>query len=127
MAIGVRGVMMVGRQILLTGMLAFAGAPAVATASEGAVSAIERKIPEGPPSAMTNAEIAEHNEGLELRHPDFIKCRKIDIIGSLAKKARVCRTNEQWSESWEKGNRNVRDTAEAYAPKFIDCRNGGGC
>lgn len=101
-------------------------APAMA-AETGAAPSIERKIPEGPPSAMTNAEIAAHNEGLELRHPDFIKCRKIDIIGSLVKKARVCRTNEQWAASWQKGNANVRDTADALAPKFIDCRNNGGC
>lgn len=101
-------------------------APAMA-AETGAASPIERKIPEGPPSAMTNAEIAVHNEGLELRHPDFIKCRKIDIIGSLVKKARVCRTNEQWAASWQKGNTNVRDTADALAPKFIDCRQNGTC
>ncbi len=117
------------RTIMLTIAAAvIVAAPTLAAAGdEGVAPTIERKIPEGPPSAMTNAEIAEHNGGLDLRHPDFIKCRKIDIIGSLAKKARVCRTNEQWAESWEKGNRNVRDTADAFAPKFQDCRNGGGC
>lgn len=113
---------------LAIGSMAFALAPVAAQALDtGAAEPISRKIPDGPPSAMTNTEIAEHNAGLELRHPDFIKCRKIDIIGSLVKKARVCRTNEQWAESWQKGNTNVRDTAEAYAPKFQDCRNNGTC
>lgn len=108
--------------------LAFAAAPIAAqAANEGSAPAIVRKLPDGPPSAMTNAEIAAHNEGLELRHPDFIKCRKIEIIGSLVKKARVCRTNEQWAASWQKGNTNVRDTADAFAPKFMDCRNSGTC
>lgn len=112
---------------LISGAAALALAPAlVLAADEGAAPPVERKIPEGPPSAMTNAEIATHNEGLELRHPDFIKCRKIDMIGSLVKKARVCRTNEQWAASWQKGNQNVRDTTAAFAPKFQDCRNSGG-
>jgi hypothetical protein len=113
---------------LISGAAALAMTPAVAAAAdEGDAPPIERKIPEGPPSAMTNVEIAAHNEGLELRHPDFIKCRKIDMIGSLVKKARVCRTNEQWTKSWQNGNQNVRDTADAFAPKFQDCRNNGGC
>ena len=117
------------RTIMLTiAAAAFVAVPTFAkVGDEGAAPTIERKIPEGPPSSMTNAEIAAHNEGLDLRHPDFIKCRKLDQIGSLVKKARVCRTNEQWAASWQKGNQNVRDTAEAYAPKFIDCRNGAGC
>lgn len=114
--------------MLSSGSAALALVPALAfAADQGESPPIERKIPEGPPSAMTNAEIAAHNQGLELRHPDFIKCRKIEIIGSLVKKARVCRTNEQWAASWQKGNTNVRDTADAFAPKFQDCRNGGGC
>jgi hypothetical protein len=117
------------RTIMLTiATTAFAAAPSLAAAGdEGEAPPIERKIPEGPPSAMTNAEIAVHNEGLDLRHPDFIKCRKLDQIGSLVKKARVCRTNEQWAASWKKGNQNARDTADAFAPKFQDCRNGSGC
>lgn len=119
---------MVRKLMLSAAAAAFAMLPVAAVAGdEGEAPQIERKIPEGPPSAMTNAEIAEHNEGLDLRHPDFIKCRKLDVIGSLVKKARVCRTNEQWTASWQKGNQNVRDTAEAYAPKFIDCRNPGAC
>ena len=46
-----------------------------ATADAGPAQAIERKIPDGPPSAMTNAAIAEHNKDLDARHPDFIKRR----------------------------------------------------
>lgn len=96
-------------------------------ATEAAAPELARKIPDGPPSMMSNAAIAEHNRELDSKHPDFIKCRRIDIIGSLAKKARVCRTNEGWAQSWQKGNDNVRDTADHFRPKFEDCRNGGGC
>jgi hypothetical protein len=113
---------------LVSGAVALALCPALAVAAaEAEAPPIERKIPDGPPSAMTNAQIAEHNVGLEPAHPDFIKCRKIDVIGSLAKKARVCRTNEGWTESWRQGNQNARDNADHFAPKFQDCRNGGGC
>jgi hypothetical protein len=105
-----------------------AAAPVTAAAvTSPEAPVIERKTPEGPPSMLTNAAIAEHNKSLDLRHPDFIKCRRLDVIGSLAKKARVCRTNEEWAKSWKDGNRNVRETADAFAPKFQDCRNGGGC
>lgn len=106
---------------------AFAATPVLAlTAGDTSAPAIERKFPEGPPSAMTNTAIAAHNKELDARHPDFIKCRKLDVIGSLVKKARVCRTNEQWTESWQKGNNNVRDTVEAFTPKF-QCNEGPGC
>lgn len=76
---------------------------------------------------MTNAAIAEHNKGLEPAHPDFIKCRKQSVIGSLAKKTRVCRTNEGWAQSWQQGNQTARENADHFAPKFDDCRNSGSC
>lgn len=65
------------------------------------------------PSAMTNSAIAEHNEGLEPRDPTFIRCRRVDIPGSLVKKARVCRTNADWAKAWQAGNQNARDTYDA--------------
>lgn len=119
---------MIVRIGLIGAISAILVSPALAlTAIDSTAPVIERKLPEGPPSMMSNAEIAAHNKELDSRHPDFIRCRKLDMIGSLVKKARVCRTNEQWAASWQKGNQNVRDTAEAFAPKFQDCRNSGGC
>ncbi|WP_188236102.1 hypothetical protein [Sphingopyxis sp. LK2115] len=84
----------------------FAAAPA-------AEANADRAPPTQAPSEMTNAEIKAHNEGLAATHPHYIKCRKIEEIGSWVKKARVCRTNEQWKKAWAQGNQNARDTAEA--------------
>ena len=48
------------------------------------------------PSEMSSSEIKAHNAGLEATDPNYIKCRKSEVMGSLVKKQRVCRTNEQW-------------------------------
>lgn len=83
--------------------------------------------PEQSPSEMTNAEIRYFNQGLAASHPQYIKCRKIDEIGSLVKKARVCRTNEQWKQAWAQGNQNSRETMDAMTSKAGDCRASGTC
>ena len=101
---------------------------AVSTAALAAPDlAAERAPPTQQPSEMTNAEIKAFNEGLAMTHPYYIKCRKIDQVGSLVKKARVCRTNEQWKEAWVKGNQNSRDVADAMTSKAGDCRATGTC
>jgi hypothetical protein len=62
---------------------------------------------------MTSTEIAAFNKGLVSTHPDYIKCRKIEVTGSLLRKARICRTNEAWVRSSANNNRNARETIEA--------------
>lgn len=37
-------------------------------------------------------------------HPDYVRCRKEPVIGSLAKKRNVCLTNRQWAEVARDGN-----------------------
>ena len=82
----------------------------------------ERRPPlDRPASTMTGSEIRAYNVGLAPTHPDFIKCRKIEEIGSLVKKARVCHTNEQWKRLWVQGNQDARDTVDHFGSK------GGGC
>lgn len=83
--------------------------PLAALASEPA----DRDPPEKAPSAMTPTEIAAYNKGLPSSHPYFIRCRKLLETGSLVKKARVCRTNEGWKQSFAQGNTNARDTVES--------------
>lgn len=75
----------------------------------------ERTPPDRAPSLMTSKEIATFNQGLANSHPYFIKCRRLEETGSLVKKARVCRTNEQWKLSSSNGNQNARDTVEAMS------------
>ena len=76
---------------------------------------MDRQPPERAPSTMTPTEIAAFNKGLERTHPYFIKCRKEEVIGSLAKKLRVCRTNQEWNRYADVGNQNARDTIDAMA------------
>ena len=96
--------------------LALAAAPAPAGAET-------RRALDKAPSAMTNAEIKAYNDGLAMTHPDYIKCRKIEESGSWVKKARVCRTNEQWKQAWAQGNQNARDTAEAMTRAPVNHSN----
>lgn len=37
-------------------------------------------------------------------HPDYIRCRTESVIGSRAKKRRICLTNTQWREVARNGN-----------------------
>jgi hypothetical protein len=67
------------------------------------------------PSEMTGAEIDAHNEGLANADPNYIRCRKIEEIGSLVKKIRVCNTNAQWKKIVDKGNQDARDSMEMLA------------
>jgi hypothetical protein len=65
------------------------------------------------PSEMTSDQIAAHNAALEFGDPNYIKCRRIPISGSLVKKARVCKTNTDWAKAWQDGNQNARDAYDA--------------
>jgi hypothetical protein len=99
--------MMKSLPIVLT--LALMAAPALATTP----AAIDRDPPEKAPSAMTSSEIASYNKGLASNHPYFIKCRKFTETGSIAKRVRVCRTNEGWKAAFAQGNANARETVES--------------
>lgn len=85
---------------------------AAPTAFAAEETAADRAPPEKAPSLMTPTEIKAYNTGLAETHPYYIKCRKSLELGSLVKKNRVCRTNEQWKVAIAKGSDNARDTAE---------------
>lgn len=93
--------------------LIVAALPLVMLGSPLGANPAARTPPDRAPSTMTSTEIASFNEGMESTHPYFIKCRRIPETGSLVRKARVCRTNEEWRLSSVKGNDNARDTIEA--------------
>lgn len=40
--------------------------------------------------------------------PDYIRCRSEPIIGSLAKKRRVCMTNRAWAAHIQEGNKRAK-------------------
>ena len=80
-----------------------------------AVAGGEKLPPDRMPSEMTPTEIKAYNADIDAGHPYYIKCRKSDTMGSLVKKLRVCRTNEQWKEASSKNNDYTRETLEGMA------------
>lgn len=42
-------------------------------------------------------------------HPDYIRCRSEEIIGSRARFRRVCMTNREWADAGAKGGEAARD------------------
>lgn len=49
----------------------------------------------------------------QLPDPDQkIKCRRVDVTGSLVKKGRVCKTVAQWRDIYTNGNDNARSMVE---------------
>ena len=64
------------------------------------------------PAKMSAKEIAAHNATLQRTDPEFINCKRFTVTGTLAKKVRVCKTNDQWaalsnrSQEW---GRNLQD------------------
>lgn len=57
-----------------------------------------------PPSADTKpARITDKS------HPDYVRCRSEEVIGSRANTRRICKTNREWAELSAKGDPNSRD------------------
>jgi hypothetical protein len=83
----------------------------------------DKQPPDRMPSEMTPTEIRAYNADIDASHPYYIKCRKTEVIGSLARKLRVCRTNQQWKEASAKGNENAADTLEAMRRAPINSSN----
>ena len=83
----------------------------------------DKQPPDRLPSEMTPTEIRAYNADIDATHPYYIKCRKTEVIGSLARKLRVCRTNQQWKEASAKGNENAADTLEAMRRAPINSSN----
>ena len=45
-------------------------------------------------------------------HPDYVRCRSEPIIGSLARKRRVCMKNKEWAAHNREGGRRSREFVE---------------
>lgn len=83
----------------------------------------DKQPPDRMPSEMTPTEIKAYNADIEPGHPYYIKCRKTEVMGSLVKKLRVCRTNEQWKQASARGNENAADTLEAMRRAPVNSSN----
>ncbi|MGQ2935057.1 MAG: hypothetical protein ACT6QT_17850 [Sphingopyxis sp.] len=100
------------RKIASLGILIGLSAASAAVASE--TEAPFARVP----SEMTGEEIDAYNMGRAANAPDYIRCRRIEQIGSLVKKLRVCNTNAEWRRITDKGNQDARDTLEAVSRSF---------
>lgn len=81
----------------------------VAASSGPALAEGEKLPPDRAPSLMTPTEIRAYNDGLGSAHPNYIRCKKDPVVGSLVRKLRVCRTNEEWKRFSAMGNDNGRE------------------
>jgi len=85
-------------QTLLVGALA---ATAVTVPSAMAADTDKAVEPSKKPKKITDR-----------RHPDYVRCRSEPIIGSLARKRRICMTNAEWVEYVRAGSRDSRQFVE---------------
>jgi hypothetical protein len=85
---------------------------AASTSALAIADAPPKLPPDRAPSLMTSTEIRAYNEGLDSTHPYFIKCRKDPVVGSLVRKLRVCRTNEDWKRFAAVGNDSGREVLD---------------
>jgi hypothetical protein len=84
-----------------------------------ALAMSDQKLPpDRAPSLMTSKEIRAYNAGLDMAHPYYIRCRKDAVVGSLVRKLRVCRTNEEWKRFAAQGENNGREILDemSHAP-----------
>ncbi len=84
----------------------------VALAPAALAQADEVLPPDRAPSLMTPTEIRAHNSELDPKHPYYIKCRKDAVVGSLVRKLRVCRTNDEWKRFAAQGNESGREVLD---------------
>lgn len=97
-------------------LLLAAGAPSVPVAAAPAPAA-EVSAPD--PKKMSQSEIRAHNAKLARDHPYFIRCVRSADTGSLVKRGSSCRTNQQWADAEEAGNREARDIADRMSSKAM--------
>ena len=48
-------------------------------------------------------------EKLDPKDPNYMRCRKIQVTGSLVKKDRICKTNAEWAKAGEDAQKNADD------------------
>ncbi len=81
--------------------------PASAAAAPPATP-VSLDVPAPDTVSMSLAEVKAFNATVGKDHPYFIRCRSIEVTGSLAKKGRVCRTISEWRQLQDDGNEHAR-------------------
>lgn len=85
------------RILALLTVAAFAAVPALALTQTASDT--------GAPADTTQAKSAQDDDSR-------VRCRRVEVTGSLVKRGRVCRTVREWRESSSNGNDNARKMIE---------------
>jgi hypothetical protein len=94
----------------------------IAVSAASAVAS-ENEMPLGrAPSEMSGDEIDAYNQGRMATDANYIRCRRIEQVGSLVKKLRVCNTNAEWRRITDKGNQDARDSMAWIERGFSNSR-----
>jgi hypothetical protein len=56
-------------------------------------------------------------------HPDYVRCRSEPIMGSLARKRRICMTNQEWAAYNREGGKRSREFVDDNQPTFAPGNN----
>ena len=64
----------------------------------------------------TAATVKKPKKITDRNHPDYIRCRSEPIIGSLARKRRICMTNKKWARHIREGNKRTGQFLERMKP-----------
>ncbi|MFM5953443.1 MAG: hypothetical protein ACKOPE_03975 [Novosphingobium sp.] len=91
---------------MLAALLLLASAPA-APISADAVATLD-------PNTMTLEEIRAHNQRVGNGSPEFIRCRKFQTTGSLARTRKVCRSAREWAAADATGSQEAQDIVRKW-------------
>ncbi|MCP1470037.1 hypothetical protein J3E64_001724 [Sphingobium sp. OAS761] len=59
--------------------------------------------------AMAMPALAEDKPKLDRNDPNAVRCKRLDVTGSLVRKERICKTNAEWRSISEQQNRDADD------------------
>lgn len=82
-------------------------APQDPSSSEASANSFSAATAASEPKPTEQAKITDRN------HPDFVRCRSEKVIGSNAKRRRVCMKNSEWAQATSAGNQGARDIVES--------------
>ncbi len=99
-------------------------APVVGASSADAMVATAFTVPsamaaDGDKSEERTEKAKKPKKITDRRHPDYVRCRSEPIIGSLAKKRRICMTNNEWAAYTRTGSQNAKEFVEDNQPGFM--------
>ncbi len=64
------------------------------------------------PASKASGDAVKGGKIKDKKHPDYVRCRSERVVGSLAKRRKVCLTNREWAEVSRDGNAVARKTVE---------------